>query len=87
MTRAERLALIAFKSVMEDRKAEAEAEAKAEAKAKAEAEAEAEAEQTYLTEAHKKNSEAAMAYWESIDPSKVDWEKEVERQKKNATHN
>jgi murein L,D-transpeptidase YcbB/YkuD len=38
----------------------------------------------YLTEAHKKNSEAAIEAWNNIDPSKIDWEAEKERQKKNA---
>ncbi len=38
----------------------------------------------YLTEAHRKNSEAAMKYLNSLDPSKIDWEKEIERQKRNA---
>lgn len=38
----------------------------------------------YLTEAHRKNSEAAMRYQNSLNPSEIDWEKEKERKKKNA---
>ena len=38
----------------------------------------------YMTEAHRKNSEAGMRYQNSLNPSKIDWKKEKERQKNNA---
>jgi len=38
----------------------------------------------YLTEAHRKNSEGAIKNFNRINPSKIDWNKEVERQKRNA---
>ena len=53
---------------------------------KAKGEAEAKTEQTYLTKAHKKNSEAAIKASKNINPLNVNWEKESERQKKNATN-
>lgn len=39
---------------------------------------------TYLTEIHRRNSESVMKYSKRMDPSKVDWTEEVERQKINA---
>lgn len=39
---------------------------------------------TYLTKEHQKNSEEVLKYSKSINPSKIDWIKEVERQKTNA---
>ena len=53
---------------------------------KAKVKAETKTEQTYLTEAHKKNSEAAIKASKNINPLNVNWEKESERQKKNATN-
>jgi len=44
-------------------------------------------EQTYLTEKHRKNSEQAIKYLNSIDYSQIDWDKEIERQKINAVDN
>ena len=41
----------------------------------------------YLNEAHRKNEEAAMEAWNNIEPSKIDWKAEKERQKKNARNN
>ncbi|HEX8563770.1 MAG TPA: hypothetical protein VF676_12400 [Flavobacterium sp.] len=38
----------------------------------------------YLTEAHKANSEAAMRNIAARKKSKIDWEAESERQKRNA---
>ena len=67
MTREEKLSLIAFKNVME-RKAKVKAETKTE--------------QTYLTEAHKKNSEAAIKTSKNINPLNVNWEKESEAKSK-----
>jgi len=41
----------------------------------------------YLTKEHKKNSENIIRYRDSIDYSKIDWNKEIERQKINAIDN
>ena len=41
----------------------------------------------YLTKEHKKNSENIMSYTNSIDYSKIDWNKEIERQRINAIDN
>lgn len=38
----------------------------------------------FLTEAHKENYEKGMETYKNINPSEVDWDKESERQKKNA---
>jgi|UPI00036DCE8E hypothetical protein len=38
----------------------------------------------FLTQAHKKNYEKAMESRTLLDPSKIDWNEEVERQKRNA---
>lgn len=50
----------------------------------AESKKQQQSEPQYLTEAHRKNSEAAMKYLNSLNPSEIDWEKEIERQKRNA---
>jgi len=42
---------------------------------------------TYLTKKHKINSENVINYTNNIDYSKVDWNKEIERQKLNAVNN
>lgn len=40
----------------------------------------------FLTKAHQKNYEKGIQYIKSIEPSKIDWAKEAENQKKNASN-
>ena len=43
--------------------------------------------QTFLTDAHKKNLEAAMMHISDSKTRTIDWEKELERQKRNSKDN